>query len=92
MTGKSLIGPSKWSKIIIDHFFIDQISWRFYIFGNFLQWTGISNEQAEMIYSSDKSNDDVYSRVDTLKSDWNKVVSSFACHAGDPGSIPYQGG
>ena len=40
-------------------------------------WTGITNQQAEMINSTYKSNDDVYSRVDTIKSDsnWNTPFS-----------------
>ena len=33
--------------------------------------TGITIQQAEMINSTYQSNDDVYSRVDTLKSDSN---------------------
>ena len=42
--------------------------------GNFpalSKWTGTTNQQAEMINSTYKSNDDVYSRVDTLKNDSN---------------------
>ena len=35
------------------------------------EWTGITSQQAEMINSTYRSNDDVYSRVDTLKSDYN---------------------
>ena len=34
-------------------------------------WTWITNQQAAMINSTKKSNDDVYSKVDTLKSDAN---------------------
>ena len=39
--------------------------------------TGITNQQAEMINSTYKSNDDVYSRVDTLKSDSNLNTLPF---------------
>ena len=35
------------------------------------KWTGITNQQAHIINSIYKSNDDVYSRVDILKSDSN---------------------
>ena len=35
------------------------------------KWTGITNQQTEMINSTYKSNNGVYSRADTLKSDSN---------------------
>ena len=34
-------------------------------------WTGVTNQQAEMINSTLKSSDVIYNRADTLKSDWN---------------------
>ena len=42
----------------------------------YFRWTGITNQQAEMINSTYKSND-VYSRVDTLKSDSNLNTLPF---------------
>ena len=35
------------------------------------EWTGVTNQQAEMINSTWKSNDVIYNRADTLKSDSN---------------------
>ena len=34
-------------------------------------WTGVTNQQSEMINSTKKSNDAIYNRADTLKSDSN---------------------
>ena len=42
-----------------------------------MESTGITNQQAEMINSTCKSNDDVYSRINTLKSDSNLNTLSF---------------
>ena len=39
-----------------------------------VKWTGITNQEAEMINLTYKSNDAVYSRVDTLKSDSNLIT------------------
>ena len=41
------------------------------------RWTGITNQQAEMINLTYKSYDDVSSRVDTLKSDSNLNTLPF---------------
>ena len=35
------------------------------------RWTGVTNQQAEMINSTKKSNDVIYNTADTLKSDSN---------------------
>ena len=45
--------------------------------GHCKAWTGTTNQQAEMINSTNKSNDDVYSRVDTLKSNSNLNTLPF---------------
>ena len=34
-------------------------------------WTGVTNQQAEMVNSTWKSNDGIYNRADSLKSDSN---------------------
>ena len=41
------------------------------------QWTGITNQQPEMITSTNKSNEDVYSGIYTLKSDSNLNALPF---------------
>ena len=56
---------------------LTNILYRWYKDSDFKKWTGITNQQAELINSTYKSNDGVYSRVDTLKSDSNLNTFPF---------------
>ena len=48
-----------------------------------INWTGITNQEDEMINSTWKSNDNVYSRVETLKTDSNLNTLPFPKKSGE---------